>query len=130
MSKQKLINIKILELNNELNKIKTNKEIIKQVYTVENDPQKLQIMEYSDEDLKIIIESLKIHEMRIKDIENAISGMLSQINLLKRLKKEKFKFAFPITTNLDLMNLEARLVDRDFYDLFVSFRFKNSLNKK
>lgn len=136
MSKQKLINIKILELNNELNNIKTKEGVMKKVYKIENEieksetSQKLQIKDYSDEDLKIVFESLKIHEMRIRDIENTISKMLSQINLLNRLRKEQFKFTFPITTDLDLMDLEARLVDQDFYDFFVSLPFNISLNNK
>lgn len=127
MSKRKFINIKILQLNNKLTKIETNGEIIKSVIKNEKEieklkmPEKIQLIEYSDEDLKIVIESLKIHEMRIQNIENTILEMLSQIKLLNRLKKEKFKFNFPITTNFDLMTMDARLADQDFYDLFVSY---------
>lgn len=127
MSKRKFINIKILQLNNKLTKIETNGEIIKSVIKNEKKieklkmPEKIQLIEYSDEDLEIVIESLKIHEMRIQNIENTILEMLSQIKLLNRLKKEKFKFNFPITTNFDLMTMDARLADQDFYDLFVSY---------
>lgn len=127
MSKRKFINIKILQLNNKLTKIETNGEIIKSVIKNEKEieklkmPEKIQLIEYSDEDLEIVIESLKIHEMRIQNIENTILEMLSQIKLLNRLKKEKFKFNFPITTNFDLMTMDARLADQDFYDLFVSY---------
>lgn len=126
MSKRKFINLKILQLNNKLIKVETNGQIIKS--DIENgkeidkskNSQNLQLNEYSDEDLEIVIESLKIHEMRIQNIETTISNMLSQMKLLNRLKNEKFKFIFPITTNLDLINMEARLDDPDFYDLFVS----------
>lgn len=127
MSKRKFINIKILQLNNKLTKIETNGEIIKSVIKNEKEmkklkmPEKIQLIEYSDEDLEIVIESLKIHEMRIQNIENTILEMLSQIKLLNRLKKDKFKFNFPITTNFDLMTMDARLADQDFYDLFVSY---------
>lgn len=127
MSKRKFINIKILQLNNKLTKIETNGEIIKSVIKNVKEieklkmPEKIQLIEYSDEDLEIVIESLKIHEMRIQNIENTILEMLSQIKLLNRLKKEKFKFNFPITTNFDLMTMDARLADQDFYDLFVSY---------
>lgn len=129
MSKRKFINIKILQLNNKLTKIETNGEIIKSVIKNEKKieklkmPEKIQLIEYSDEDLEIVIESLKIHEMRIQNIENTILEMLSQIKLLNRLKNEKFKFNFPITTNFDLMTMDARLADQDFYDLFVSLFF-------
>lgn len=127
MSKRKFINIKILQLNNKLAKIETNGEIIKSIIQNGNEieksetPQKLELNEYSDEDLEIVIESLKIHEMRIQNIERTISEMVSQIKLLNRLKRETFKFNFPVTTNFDLMNMEARLHGQDFYDLFVSY---------
>lgn len=127
MSKRKFINIKILQLNNKLTKIETNGDIIKSVIKNGNEreksetPQKLELKDYSDEDLEIVIESLKIHEMRIQNIERTISEMVSQIKLLNRLKRETFKFNFPVTTNFDLMNMEARLNGQGFYDLFVSY---------
>lgn len=58
--------------------------------------------------------------MRIKNIETKVSEMYSQIKLLNRLKAEKFKFEFPITTQFNLMDLDLRLADRAFYSLFVS----------
>lgn len=65
MSRQKLINIKISQLNNKLIKIESNGGIGKRTHENGKPKAKLHVNEYTDEDIEIVI-GLFIHQFSLK----------------------------------------------------------------